>query len=135
VVAAKIAQKKQYEKKVNFTSNKVGDRVWLYNPANKPGLSPKLISKWKGPYMIVQKYSDVSYKISFGKQTGVKVVHYNRLKKCCNPIAQPEKVTIQNDNKDKKQGFLVPNTVEIPTERLVLSSTETGPVTGVSDKD
>jgi hypothetical protein len=86
VVAAKIAQKKQYDKKVNFTSYKLGDRVWLYNPANKPGLSPKLISKWKGPYIIVQKLSDVSYKISCSKQTGVKVVHYNRLKKCCTPI-------------------------------------------------
>jgi hypothetical protein len=136
VVAAKIAQKKQYDKKVKFTSYKVGNRVWLYNPANKPGLSPKLISKWKGPYIIVQKLSDVSYKISGSKQTGVKVVHYNRLKKCCTPVAQPEKVTIQNDNEDDNQGFIVPNTVEIPTERVELSPTEdSDAVTGVSDSD
>ncbi len=59
------------------------------------------------------------------------------MKKCCTQVAQPEKETIQNNNSSIiNQGFIVPNTVEIPTERLVLSSTEdSDPVTGVSDSD
>ncbi len=55
------------------------------------------------------------------------------MKKCCTPVAQPEIVTIQNDNEDDNQGFIVPNTVEIPTERVVLASTEDSE--GVSDSD
>lgn len=34
-----------------------GDPVWLYNPARKKGLSPKLMRPWQGPYIIVKKTS------------------------------------------------------------------------------
>ena len=41
----------------------VGDFIWLYNPAKKKGVSPKLTSKWEGPYLVVNKLSDVNYRI------------------------------------------------------------------------
>ncbi|CAG2256273.1 unnamed protein product [Mytilus edulis] len=53
----------------------------LYNPAVKPGRTHKLHCPWeKEPYVVLEKVSDVDYKIK--KQNAKsKIVHFNRLKK------------------------------------------------------
>lgn len=56
-----------------------GDKVWLYNPKRRKGLSPKLSSPWEGPYQVVQKMSAVTYRIQRKKGSALKVVHHNRL--------------------------------------------------------
>jgi hypothetical protein len=67
--------------KVSGKELKVGDQVMLYNPAVKLGRSPKLHCPWEiQPYDILEKMSDVDYKIR--KRNGkAKIVHFNRLKK------------------------------------------------------
>lgn len=47
-------QKEHYDcasKEKRYTE---GDRVWLYTPVTKPGLSAKLTHHWHGPYEIVR---------------------------------------------------------------------------------
>ena len=39
----------------------IGDKVLLYDPTTKIGLSRKLTIRWKGPYTIIQKRSDINY--------------------------------------------------------------------------
>ena len=78
---AQNRQKDYYDKNVSGKELKVVDQVMLYNPAVKLGRSPKLHCPWeRQPYDILEKMSDVDYKIR--KRNGkAKIVHFNRLKK------------------------------------------------------
>jgi len=67
--------KKAKEKKFEVT-----DRVYLFCPARKPGRCHKFRSFWQGPFIVVQKFSDLNYKI-VNKKGKEFVVHINRLKK------------------------------------------------------
>ena len=50
----------------NFHEYSVGDAVWFHNPVRKKGITLKLQRPWKGPYVVIAKYSDVVYKIQDG---------------------------------------------------------------------
>ena len=78
---AQNRQKDYYHKQVSGKELKVGDHVMLHNPAVKLGRSPKLHCPWeRQPYDILEKMSDVDYKIR--KRNGkANIVHFNRLKK------------------------------------------------------
>ena len=41
----------------------VHDKVYLFCPARKPGRRHKFRSFWQGPFIVVQKLSDLNYKI------------------------------------------------------------------------
>jgi hypothetical protein len=56
-----------------------GDLVWYYNPRRKKGLSPKLMSKWEGPYVVVKRLNDLIYRIRQSSRGKPKVVHRNHL--------------------------------------------------------
>eukprot|EP00731_Ephydatia_muelleri_P036209 Em0216g3a len=80
-----VAQKKRKDRRhkhcaeVNF---KVGDRVWLFNPAVKVGETRKLSSQWRGPYTVIDRVSPVNYKIQLIGTTKTQIVHHNRMKMC-----------------------------------------------------
>ena len=75
---AENAQKSQYDQRVHVNKYEPGDKVWLHQTRRFKGLSPKLQSRWVGPYKVVQRISDIVYKI---KKTGKSIiVHHNRLK-------------------------------------------------------
>lgn len=59
---------------------KVGTFMWLRNETRKIGVSPKFSSKWLGPYLIIEKLSDVTYRIQETPRSKSKVVHFDRLK-------------------------------------------------------
>ena len=73
-----------------------GDKVWLYNPRRRKGVCPKLSSDWEGPYMIVNRLSDVIYRIKGEGRSKPKVVHFNRLWK----MRDPAKFTWTRDPTD-----------------------------------
>ncbi|GBN85459.1 Transposon Ty3-I Gag-Pol polyprotein [Araneus ventricosus] len=58
---------------------KEGDKVWMYNPKRRRGLSPKLQQNWEGPYTIVKKLNDVIYTVQRSPNAKPKVIHINRL--------------------------------------------------------
>jgi hypothetical protein len=74
--------KSRYDRVVTGTTFDVGDRVWLFNPRRRVGLSPKLQTKWEGPYVIVTKINDVVYRIRKLSNRKVSVVHIDRLARC-----------------------------------------------------
>ncbi|MES9883736.1 MAG: DDE-type integrase/transposase/recombinase [Sedimenticola sp.] len=73
-------QKDTYDVKVAGMRIEEGDDVWLHSPAVKVGRTTKLNCPWEGPYTVLQKMSDVTYKIKRAGGRKEKVVHYNRLK-------------------------------------------------------
>ncbi|GFU93297.1 retrovirus-related Pol polyprotein from transposon 412 [Trichonephila clavipes] len=40
-----------------------GDKVWLWNPKRRKGLSPKLQTNWEGPYTVLKRLNDVVVRI------------------------------------------------------------------------
>jgi hypothetical protein len=58
----------------------IGDKVLLYDPTTKVGLSRKLTIRWKGPYIIIQKHSDINYVIDIDGR--MSLVNKHRLRPC-----------------------------------------------------
>ena len=56
-------QKQFYDQKVHGRPFTVGDLVWLYSPVVPTGQAKKLYHSWTGPYEVVKKLSDVTYRI------------------------------------------------------------------------
>ena len=80
LIKAREYQKKYYDKKAKLQRFRIGDKVYLHNTANKIGISPKLTKlNWKGPYRVLEKKSDLTYRI---RQSTLReeVVNVNRLK-------------------------------------------------------
>ncbi|XP_069122377.1 uncharacterized protein [Argopecten irradians] len=59
-------QKRYHDSKLQWDKFEQGDMVYVYFPMRKVGKSPKLMSFWKGPYTIVSKLSEVTYKVRRG---------------------------------------------------------------------
>ena len=79
------AMKLRYDARASGDTVAAGDKVWLYNPQRKKGLSPKLMSPWEGPYTVVKRLSAVTYRIQRSARAKLKVVHINRLWKAAFP--------------------------------------------------
>ena len=80
--AQHLRQKRIHDRNGLGEPFQVGDRVWLYTPVVSKGNTKKFTSFWKGPYTVVDKPGDVSYKIQLIGGTQTFVVHRNRLKPC-----------------------------------------------------
>ena len=61
---------------------RIGDRVWLFNPAVRVGQAKKFSSMWRGPYTVIDRVSPVNYRIQLIGTTSTQIVHHNRLKLC-----------------------------------------------------
>ena len=73
-------QKRNYDRKSDGKLYEAGQFVWLRNNARKKGVSPKLAPKWEGPYQVVSRLSDVTYRIQRSPRSKMRVVHFDRLK-------------------------------------------------------
>jgi len=89
--AAQKRQKDHYDQRIAGEQIEVGDRVFLHEPAVKKGQTKKLHSPWQGPYIVITRIGDVTYRIqAVDNPRRRKVVHFNRLKLCGvpNPVDQ-----------------------------------------------
>jgi hypothetical protein len=66
----------------------VGDMVYLHVPNDTPGLARKFVTRFRGPYNVVEKISPVNYTINIDKKNVT--VHMERLRK-----------VVQEDNMNK----------------------------------
>lgn len=71
--------KRGYDGKANHADFKDGDQVWLYIPQRTNGQSPNLQSPWEGPYTVVSRLSDETYRIKRGRRRKSKTGHVKRL--------------------------------------------------------
>ena len=76
---AKAASKRSYDIKTRLRKFKAGDQVPLYLPNPPPGTNRKFYSPWRGIYTVIERTSDLTYKVR--KKGGrIRVTHINRLK-------------------------------------------------------
>ena len=103
---AHARQKQYYDRKVHGEPYKKGDLVWLHNPTVPPGQSAKLMHPWTGPYRIVERLSEVDYRIQelFGKKTP-SVVHFDRLKRCHPDTRFPDQDTSDDTPQDQPENL------------------------------
>ena len=73
------SMKQRKDAKASLKPLEENDHVWLHSPQRKKGLSPKLMSPWDGPYVILKRLSAVTYRIQKHPRGKPKVVHFNRL--------------------------------------------------------
>lgn len=73
--------KTRYDRKSNQTRFEEGSFVWLHNPMRRKGKSPKLSPSWEGPYKVVSRINDVTYRIQRNARCPCKIVHVDRLAK------------------------------------------------------
>ena len=97
---AKAASKKAYDIKTKARKFVPGDDVLLHCPDPPEGTSKKLYIPWRGIYTIVEKTSDVIYKIK--KKGGkAKSVHINRLKYYDPETSESDKDTHISNEEDE----------------------------------
>ena len=76
-------QKTRYDAQTQGRPFKVGDSVWLHNPAVPRGRSRKLHRPWTGPYRVAKQLSETVYRLQHSQRPRCRpVVHFNRLKLC-----------------------------------------------------
>ena len=73
-------QKAAHDFRVNFQYYSVGELVWVQNKARKRGLCPKLQRRYKGPYKVLERVTDVLYRLTWEGGGPDIVIHFNRLK-------------------------------------------------------
>lgn len=95
-----------HNKKKTLRKFEVGDWVYLFDPAVKPGVSKKYLRPWRGPYRITKRMSDVLYQIEDGSGK-LTIIHLNRLKEA-NP--QPPGGSVEEDPICVKDGPPVEST-------------------------
>ncbi|KAI4877894.1 hypothetical protein NFI96_002308 [Prochilodus magdalenae] len=74
---ASARQKRAYDTRCQGEPLAPGAEVWLFNPRRKKGRCPKLQADWEGPCVIVNRLSEVVYRVRIGRRTVV--VHRDRL--------------------------------------------------------
>eukprot|EP00795_Rhopilema_esculentum_P009287 gene9287-16984_t len=76
---AQFNQATNYDKNAKEVEFNVGDRIWLYTPQVKQGLTSKLAHLWNGPFRIIRKTSPVNVEIEETPRRKT-IVHVNRCK-------------------------------------------------------
>ena len=66
------------------------------------GLSRKLLCPWKGPFKVIERIGNSTYKIKGIRGTKTQIVHFDRLKPCPAKIRLDQEAdsTVQRDSKD-----------------------------------
>lgn len=89
---AAVKQKADYDFRAHFQYYSEGELVWVRGKVRKRGLCPKLQRRFKGPYQVTERITEVLYKLVPVEGGTEIVVHFNRLKPC---LASVTEVTSQ----------------------------------------
>ena len=73
--------KQYYDLSHKVKTFQVGDLVWVHNPIVRTGYSAALEAKWRGPYKVANKLSEVNYRVEDLSNNSKRsfVVHVQRL--------------------------------------------------------
>eukprot|EP00731_Ephydatia_muelleri_P009168 Em0004g1506a len=84
-------QKELYDQKVHGKPFSPGELVWLHSTAVPRGRSRKLHHPWKGPFKVMERLGETTYKIkNLQGRRKTTFVHFDRLKLCVISDDKPE---------------------------------------------
>ena len=73
-------QHERYNTNTTLLSYKPGDLVWELNETRTHKKCQKLQNIWAGPYIVMQKLSDLNFQIQINARGKRKVVHHDKVK-------------------------------------------------------
>lgn len=88
-------QKHYHDMKLSYEIFEPGDGVYVFFPVRKVGCSSKFTSFWRGPYQIIQRLSEVLYKVNCGRSGEEQIIHCDRLMKA-------KKQVLTGENQDNE---------------------------------
>ena len=81
VPGAMLRQKSLHDLKLSWQKFNKDDEVYVFFPRYLPGQSPKLTNRWKGPFKVLEKCTDVTYKVDCGgPRRKPQVIHVDRMR-------------------------------------------------------
>ena len=86
---AAIRQKEYYDRNIKEIKYCAGDLVRRWQPQVMKGAKRKLTRNWTGPWVIVEKLTDVLFKIKHSKNSPIVVIHADNLKPYHGEISLP----------------------------------------------
>ena len=104
-------QKRYHDNKLFWEKFSEGDEVYVFFHSNYVGRSPKFTYYWQGPYVVLEKYSDLTYKVKHSMTGYQKVVHVDRMKR---KYSRDETVEAKGESIER----------EVQTEETVEPSTD-----------
>lgn len=95
-------QKPFYDSKVHGSPYSPGDFVWVFSNVVQRGQNRKLHHPWIGPFKVLEKLSDVTYRVKNlrGNRRQL-VIHFDRLKPC-SPHFIPDQITPRLSHTESK---------------------------------
>ena len=99
IAKAQQTYKEYYDRNARDPRFEIGDLVWVYTPRTKKGLTKKLSHFWHGPFQIVGKVSDTTFKVRTSDNRGIpKAIHANRMKPFYSQDSRPSQPLTANDD-------------------------------------
>ena len=77
---AMLRQKRYHDQKLSWTKFEPGDSVYVFFPNVPAGTTHKLASRWRGPFKILDRLSEVTYRIPCGYKGKKQVIHADRMR-------------------------------------------------------
>lgn len=81
-------QKEGYDFRAHFQYYSEGELVWVRRKDRKRGLCPKLQRKFKGPFKVTERVTEVLYRLVPVQGGAEMIVHFNRLKPCLSSVTE-----------------------------------------------
>lgn len=118
---AKEKQKYYYDKNTKLVEYKIGDQVLIKEMANTPG---KFNMRWEGPYKVIERKGDVTYKLLHVENQTEYVTHVDRMKPFTNETASNPATAEQETNvePDTEKGPVTESEQPIQPEQTEPSS-------------
>ncbi|XP_033759660.1 uncharacterized protein LOC117341909 [Pecten maximus] len=77
---AMIRQKRYHDQKLSWTKFEPGDSVYVFFPNIPAGTTHKLASRWRGPFKILTRLTEVTYRVPCGYKGKTQVIHADRMR-------------------------------------------------------
>ncbi|KAL9978457.1 hypothetical protein ACROYT_G015976 [Oculina patagonica] len=120
IARAQQKMKEYYDRSSQEPNFLEGDKVWVFTPQRKRGLSKKLLHNYHGPYRVVERLSPVHYHLRTCSNTPVtSIVHANRMKIYVDPHDRP----ITPPREDVDEPYLTES--DLPRDSFTPEQTDT----------
>ena len=109
-IMKQVNENRLEEDAIKLPTYEIGEKVLLFDVTTPKGLSRKLVNRWKGPYIIISKQSEVNYTII--KEGKPQLVNVHRLRH------YKENESFTHDEQYEEQLSLAQNEIEAISQEM-----------------